>query len=228
MTTELLTKPTNGESLGFYTPIEASRYAQVPIWTVHSWRRHGIIIPSVEWTDEIEKVHIGHTFETVVFLRIIRLLRDKGTSLLTAVSAVKNMRERLGTPSERWADAKFFVRNKEIILSDNTDGWEYTVVTKRNQKVAELLFGDEFKRLKERADALLIPEQFMDYVEIDTLIQNGLPIIFDTSILTRTIHRLCHQGYKHQDIHDMYPFIPLSKIRGSEEYELFLDKVGEN
>lgn len=228
MITKLISRPTNGKSLGFYTPIEASRYAQVPIWTVHSWRRHGIIIPSVEWTDELDKVHIGHTFETVVFLRIIRLLRDKGTSLLTAVRAVKSIHERLGTPSERWASAQFFVRNKEIIVSDETDGWESTVATKRNQKVAELLFGDEFKRLKERADALLIPEPFMNYVEIDPSIQHGLPIILETTILTNVIHKLHIQGYEYRDIKDMYPFVPDDKITGAGDYELFLDQEIKN
>ncbi|MBA7697756.1 hypothetical protein ES703_106426 [subsurface metagenome] len=224
----ILAKEPEVKSLGFYTSAEASRIAQVPIWTVHSWRRHGIVIPSVEWTDELNKVHIGHTFETVVFFRIIRLLRDKGTSLLTAVRAVKSIRERLGTPSVRWANAKFFVRNKEIIVSDETDGWESTVATKGHQKVAELLFGDEFKRLKERADALLIPEQFMDYVEIDPSIQNGLPIILGTTILTDVIYKLHIQGYEYPDIKDMYPFVSDDKIIGTRDYELFLDRAIKN
>lgn len=224
----ILAKEPEVKSLGFYTSAEASRIAQVPIWTVHSWRRHGIVLPSVEWTDELNKVHIGHTFETAVFIRIIRLLRDKGTSLLTAVRAVKSIRERLGTPSERWANAKFFVRNKEIIVSDETNGWESTVATKGHQKVAELLFGDEFERLKERADALLIPEQFMDYVEIDPSIQNGLPIILNSCILTSLVHKLYIQGYDYHDVRDMYPFLPLRKIKGAEEYESFLDRVGKN
>ncbi|MFC2008427.1 hypothetical protein ACFLT0_01895 [Chloroflexota bacterium] len=217
-----------GESLGFYSPFEASRIAQVPLWTVHSWRRHGIVIPSVEWTDELNKVHTGHNFETVVFLRIIRLLRNKGLSLFTAVRTVRSIRKRLGTPSVRWANAKFFIRNRDIIVNDETDGWEYTVATKGHQKVAELLFGDEFKRLKERADALLIPEQFMDYVEIDPSIQNGLPIIFGTTVLTNVVHQLNIQRYEYSDIKDMYPFVPIDKIIGAGDYELFLDRAIKN
>ena len=60
MTTELLAKPTNGKSLGFYTPAEASRIAQVPQWTVNSWRRAGIVIPSIEWIDEQEMAENGY------------------------------------------------------------------------------------------------------------------------------------------------------------------------
>lgn len=228
MTIELLTKPTNGKSLGFYTPTEASRIAQIPLWTVHDWRRKGIVLPTVEWIDETNKVHLGHNFETVVFLRLIKLLRGKGISLLQSVKAIKKLNTRLGAPSRRWANVKIFVRGKEVIVNDESDGYGSTVVTKGHQVIWEVFFGEEFKRLKERADALLIPEKYMNYVEIDLAIQNGLPIILNTSILTNAIHSLCQKGYEYEDVHDMYSFISLRKIKGAEGYEQFLDKVGRN
>jgi len=218
----------NGTPLGFYTPTEASRIAQIPKWTVDSWRRGGIVIPSVEWIDERNKLHTGHTFETVVFLRLIRLLREKTITLFESVKVVKKLRDRLGTPSERWADAKIFVYKKDVIVYDASDSWESTVATRGHQKIAEFLFGEEFKRLKERADALLIPEQFMDYVEIDPAFQNGLPIILGTTVLTSLIHKLKQQGCEYIDIEEMYPFIPNSKITGADKYETFLDKVSKN
>ncbi len=228
MTTKLISKPTNGKSLGFYTPTEASRIAQVSLWTVHDWRRKGIVIPTVEWIDETNKIHLGHDFETVVFLRLIRLLRNKGISLLQSVKAVKQLNTRLGSPSRRWANAKIFVSGKEVIVNDESDGYGSTDVTKGHQVIWEVFFGEEFKRLKERADALLIPEKYMNHIEIDLSIQNGLPIIMNTSILTNVIHSLSQQGYGYEDIHDMYSFIPLRKIKGAEEYEQLLDKFGKN
>ncbi len=227
MANTLLKEP-EVKSLGFYTPFEASRIAHVPQWTVNSWRRAGIVIPSIEWIDEKNRVHIGHTFETVVFLRLIRLLRKKQVTLFESVQAVKKLRDRLGPPSQRWADAKIFVHNKEVIVHDNRNGFESTVVTRGHQKIAEFFFGEEFKRLKDRSDALLIPEQFMDYVEIDPSIQSGLPIIFDTSVLTSLIYKLRKQNHEYTDIQKMYPFIPNKKIIGAEEYEIFLDQAGKN
>ena len=228
MANALLSKTPRTKSLGFYTPTEASRIAQVPEWTVSSWRRGGIVLPSIKWIDERNKVHIGHTFETVVFLRLIRLLRDKGITLFEAVKVVKSLRDRLGSPSTRWANVKIFTDNKDVIVYDHSDGWESTVATKGHQKLAEFFFGEEFKRLKERADALLIPEQFMDYVEIDPSVQSGLPIILDTSLLTSLVHKLRNQNYKYTDIQKMYPFISNNKIIGAEEYETFLDEVSKN
>ena len=224
----ILAKEPEVKSLGFYTSAEASRIAQVSLWTAHDWRRKGIVLPTVEWIDEINKVHLGHNFETVVFLRLIKLLRGKGISLFQSVKAIKRLNIRLGPPSRRWANAKIFVRGKEVIVNDESNGYGSTVVTKGHQVIWEVFFGEEFKRLKERADALLIPEKYMNYVEIDLAIQNGLPIILDSTILTRTVHKLCQRGYEYLDIRDMYPFIPLSKIKGAEDYESFLDKVGKN
>jgi uncharacterized protein (DUF433 family) len=227
MVTAKLSKPNNGTPLGFYTPTEASRIARVPEWTVNSWRRQGIVVPSVEWVDEQEKVHVGHTFETLVFLRLIRMLREKQVTLLNAVEAMKLLRERFGTPSTNWADIKIVVDRGSVYVNKQDD-WETTSLTQYHQKLAELLFGEEFKSLKDRADALLIPNQYLKYVEIDTSIQNGLPIIIGTSILTSLIHKLVQKDIECAEIQKMYPFIPKEKIVGVEEYEIFLDKASMN
>lgn len=225
MTSKVITPQRNGEPQGFYTPAEASRIAQVPQWTVNSWRRGGIVIPSVEWIDEIQKVHSGHTFETVVFLRLIRMLREKYITLIESVKAVKRLRERFGPPSKKWANVKIWVVQKDVYVYDDRDGWDSTVVTRGHQKVAEFFFGEEFRYLKERSDALLIPEQFLEFVEIDPAIKNGLPIVLNTSVPTSLIHGLSQRGYKYTDIHEMYPFIPNKKIVGAEKYEKYLDRA---
>lgn len=228
MVNGLLSTTQRTESLGFYTPAEASRIAQVPQWTVNSWRRAGIVIPSIEWIDEQDKSHFGHTFETVVFLRLLRMLRDKRVTLVEAVRAVKELRERFGRPSKKWADIKIFVDGKDVVVYDKLDGWDSTIATKGNQKIAEFLFGIEFAQLKERADALLIPDQFLEFVEIDTSIKNGLPIIYDTSVPTNLIYSFRKQGYNVNEIHDMYPFITGKYIIGAEKYELHLDQIFHN
>jgi uncharacterized protein (DUF433 family) len=221
-------RPTTRQALGFYTPYEASRIAQVPRWTVDFWRRSGIVIPSVKWVDESNKEYPGYTFETVVFLRLIRLLRDKQIPLVEAVQSVKRLRDRFGPPGREWADAKIFVAAGDVMAYSARDGWDSTDVSRRHQKVAEIILGDEFKKLKERADALLIPEQFLPCVEIDPMIHNGLPIILNTSIQTALIHRLRRSGRRYSDIRGMYPVIPSAKIVGAEKYEQFLDEAIAN
>ena len=220
-------RPITRKSLGFYTSTQASRIALVPHWTLDNWRRNGIILPTVQWTDEFGKGHVGHSFETVVFMRLLRLLRDKHISLYKAVGAVQRLKERFGAPSRRWADAKIFVdRQGAFVYEDkDKDTWG---TTRYNQKVQDIILGQEFALLKERADALLIPERFMNFVEIDPAIQNGLPIVLGTKIMTSIIHDLSSQNYKPEHIHEMYPFIHEASIVGAEEYEIFLDNPSFN
>jgi len=223
MTINLTTRRSRKKSLGFYTTVEASRIAQVPLWTMNSWKYNGIIIPSVKWIDETNKEHLGHSFETVVYIRLLRLIREKGISLYNAVVAIKRIKDRFGYPGKNWADAQIFSDGKDVYVYDKRDSYETTDLSKQHQKVAERIFGDEFIRLRERADALLIPQQFMDYVEIDPAIQNGLPIIINSTMLTSAIHNLFKQCYGYSEIKEMYPFLPNNKIVGAEAYETFLD-----
>jgi uncharacterized protein (DUF433 family) len=227
MISNLATKHSKKQSSGFYTTTEASHITQVPLWTMNSWKNNGIIIPSVKWIDETDKIQLGHSFETVIYIRLLRLIREKGISLYNAVVAIKRIKDRFGYPGKNWAEAKIFSDGQDVYVYDNRDSYETTDLSKRNQKVAEMIFGDEFIGLRERADALLIPQQFMNYVEIDPAIQNGLPIIANTTMRTAVIHNLYSQNYSYSDINEMYPFIPIDKIIGAEDYETFLDNKGK-
>ena len=219
---ELPASKGDGHALGFYAPAEASRIARIPQWTLNAWRRQGIVVPSVEWVDEQGKTHLGHTFETLVFLRLIRMLREEGIPLLKAVEAVKSLRRRFGPPGKKWARAKIIAERRNVYVHAEDD-WETTLVPS-HQKVATTLFGEEFRRLRDRADALLIPRRFMPYVEIDPAIRNGLPVVYDTSLMTSLIHNLRRQGYNYGGIVDLYPFMKRQNLMGAERYETFLDR----
>ncbi len=226
MTAESATQPRKIQPLGFYTPSEAARICRVPQWTMNSWRRQGVIVPSVRWVDEEHKPHIGYTFETAVFLRLVRMLREKRVTLLDAVTAMQRLRQRFGPPSTDWAGISIFVYGVgDVYVHREQDEWGTTSLTRQHQRVAELLFGEEFQRLKERADALLVPNEFLDNVEIDPSIQNGLPIILGTAVLTSVVHKLRIRGYEYGEIQNMYPFISDARIAGAEAYESFLDKA---
>jgi len=211
-------------SLGFYTPAEAARIAQVPAWTVNDWKNDGIVVPSAGWIGEKHILHTGYTFETVVYLRLIRIFREKRITLLEAVKALKIIKNRFGGPSSKWASIKIFADSGDVYVYGPNDSFETTVATRHHQRVAEFFFGEEFIKLKERADALLIPTDYLDFVEIDPSYQNGLPLVFGTAVLTSTIHNFRQQGYTYKDIVEMYPFITRSNIIGADKYEGYLDQ----
>ncbi len=218
--------PTVNKSLGFYTTHEASRIACVPEWTVNSWKNEGIIIPSAGWVDEHKVIHIGYTFETVVYLRLIRIFRDRNITLLEAVKALNLIKERFGVPGKTWAQIKIFADSEDVyVYSENeTDSYQTTVATRQHQYLAEFFFGTEFVHLKERADALLIPSEFINYVEIDPSFHNGLPLVMGTSVLTSTIHGFRKRGYAYKDVMSMYPFVDRNVMIGADKYEDYLDQ----
>jgi hypothetical protein len=150
------------------------------------------------------------------------MMRRQGVTLLKAVEAVKSLRLRFGPPGKRWADAQIFTEYGDVFVYA-ADEWE---TTKHRQKIADQLFGKEFSRLRDRADALLIPPQFQPSVEIDPAIKNGLPIVLSTSMQTSVIHGL-RQRYGYDDIRAMYPSIPRDLLVGANEYEDFLDRAME-
>ncbi len=207
---------------GFYTTAEASRIARVPQWTVNAWRREGVVVPSVEWTSEEGKSESGYTFETLVFLRLIRMLREQRISLLHAVEAVDSLRKRFGPPGVNWADARLFTQNGRVFACKQ-DEWQTTMAPSHQKVFETLLFEEEFAGLKDRLDSLLVPKEFAKFVEIDPSIRNGLPIVINTTIPTNVIHNLRQQRYRYEQIHAMYPFITRRTIIGADKYEDFLD-----
>lgn len=207
---------------GFYTAAEASRIARVPLWTISEWRRQGVIVPSVEWENEQGKSESGYTFETLIFLRLIRMLREQRISLPKAVKVVQSLQQRFGPPGASWADARIVVRNQTVFVSKE-DEWKTTVAPSHQKVFEQLLFRDEFARLKNRADALLIPKEYMPYVEIDPAIRNGLPIVLNTTVPTSIIRSVRQQGHTYAQIQAMYPFIPRRAVVGADRYEDFLD-----
>jgi uncharacterized protein (DUF433 family) len=209
---------------GFYSAHQAARIARVPLQRLHAWRREGIIVPDIEVTTEGGTREVGYSFEALVYLRLLRMLREHDVPLVKAVTALKHLQERFGSDVSRWGQARIFMHGTEIIVH-RQDEWQDTAASRRGQKVAAELFGEEFARLRERADALLIPRRFLNVVEIDPEARSGQPIVRDTTLPTALLHRLHQQGFKLNQIREAYPHLTASQIRGALAYERFLDEV---
>jgi uncharacterized protein (DUF433 family) len=210
------------ESTGFYRPAEAARIARIPRQRLTAWQHEGIIVPRLKIQVDDEPPEWGYTFTEVVYLRLLRMLRERSIPLEEAVKTVKHLEARWGPPSPAWSDVRIFTQGRHVYV-EGKDEWEVTDATQGGQKVATILFGEEFERLRERADALLIPAQFRSFVEIDPSVRSGLPIVRGTTIETNLLYNLREQGHSYQGIHDYYPIISLAKIKGAIKYEDFLE-----
>ncbi|MGH2586794.1 MAG: DUF433 domain-containing protein, partial [Dehalococcoidia bacterium] len=196
--------------------------ARVPLHRLYAWRREGIVFPTVYATDFEGRETAGYTFETLVYLRLLRMLRDQGIALPKAVETVQFLRERFGPPSADWEKARIFVQGKDVFV-DAKDEWEVTVSTRGGQKAATTLLGEEFADLRERADALLVPRQFRSAVEVDPEVRSGLPVVRGTTMQTAVLYALRQRGQSLRSIHAAYPHLGLPQIKGAIAFERFLD-----
>ncbi|MDP3063089.1 MAG: DUF433 domain-containing protein [Chloroflexota bacterium] len=206
---------------GFYSRSTAARLARVPQRTVTLWDRHGIIPPIVQWVNEQGKEIPGYTFEGLVYLRLIRMLREmkKPFPLRKVVETVTYLRTIYGPPSPRWVEAK--------IVSDGKNLWVQhpviAVASRAGQMPLKEFFRAELGRMAQRQDALLIPLDFMRWVEIKPALRNGMPVIKGTGIETSIIHAAFNQGLTVPNIKSRYPYLSPPQISHSERFEQFLD-----
>lgn len=198
------------DATAFYTPAEAARLARVPRHRISAWKRQGIVFPTVYVTDVERHLTAGYTFETLVYLRLLRMLRDQGIVLPKAVETVHHLRERFGPPGADWENARIFVQDSDVCV-EGKDEWELTISTRGGQKAASLRFGAEFAGLRERADALLIPRQFRSTVEIDPEIRSGLPVVRRATMQTAVLHALRQRGQSLRAVQAAYPHLSLGR-----------------
>ena len=213
---------TDGPDEGFYPRPTAARLARVPTHTLGLWDKKGIVPAVTRWTDERSNESYGYTFEGLVYLRLIRLLRSMRFPMRKIVSTVQWLADNVGPPGLKWADAR--------IVSNKRDLWIQQPVTAAASRGGQIalpnlvLFQREFALFSEREDALLVPWDFMRWVEIKPSLRNGMPVIRNTGIETAIIHAAFRHGLTTEDIKRQYPFLREPQIRHSERYELSLDE----
>ncbi|TAK21772.1 MAG: MerR family transcriptional regulator [Chloroflexota bacterium] len=207
---------------GFYLLADASRIARVHQALVSAWSRAGIVTPTVEVATDDGRPERGYTFASVVYLRLLRMLREEHFSLEQAVRALRSLEGRFGPPGGGWADARIVV-DKRQLYAYRKDEWGTTVPTQGNQKIADPLFGAQFAAMRARPDELLVPMEFQRFVRIDPTVRGGAPVVIGTTIETGTIYRLSKRLRAVKRVHDYYPHVPEPKIAGAVRYEKFLD-----
>lgn len=206
---------------GFYPPSTAARLAQVPKQTMGLWDKKGIVPPTVQWVNEQGEETSGYTFEGLVYLRLIRMLRKMTPPfpLRKVVSTVDYLKTHFGPPGPKWVEAR--------IVSDGNALWIQKPVLAAASRAGQMPFKEwfvrEFELFGQREDALMIPLGFLRWVEIKPALRNGMPVVKGTGIETGIIHAAFHQGLTVGDVKSWCPFLTPSQISHSEGFEKFLD-----
>lgn len=211
---------------GFYSTAQVSRLARIPVRTLNDWREQGIIEPALVLTNEQGQVEdIGFSYAQLTILKIMRALRDDKLDLRLMSIALAHLFARLGPPSKGWGNAHVYIVGNRI-YADMPDEWEITAATQMGQKLDDRYFGDLFIELRtlDEPGAILIPQDYRPYVQIDPAIMGGRPVVRDTRIPTSVLAMLRRKGKSIAQIAQLYQPMTSKVIRKALEYETFLSR----
>ncbi len=212
---------------GFYSTPQVSRLARVPVSTLYSWKKRGVIAPSVEVVDKDGYVvDEGYSYADLTIIKIMRALREDRLDLTSVGIALRHMYERLGPPNEGWSDASVFIVGRKI-FAERSDEWRTTSATGFGQKVDTRLFGELFPTLREQEEegSILVPRDYTAYVEIDPRVMGGQPVVRNTRIPTSMFPILLAKGKSIEDLTRLYHPLSRSIIEKIVEFEKYLDSA---
>ena len=214
----------NMEAQGFYLPRDAARLARIAPGTLAYWGREGIIVPTLAWTDDYGKTKNGYSLHDLLYMRLVRILRPNH-SMRDVVYALNHITDRVGPPGPLWANV-VITPDANVWVEVLDDKWGQTSAMRGGQRGWPEFFSEEFHRLRERADAFLVPREFSKHVEVDPAARNGAPIIRSTTITTSLVHTLRNQGISIAEITEYYPALRRVQVTKADGYEKFLDFRG--
>ncbi len=206
---------------GFYTTSEAARLARVPESTVRYWDHKGYVVSNWEYVDEDGRTQYGYDFEALLLMRLLKMMRDNHIGMTHAIPVLRHCVERFGPPGPSWEEIAFFAFDGgDVFAYRANDQWETTTATRQGQKAAEELFGQDFRNLRQGADALLIPDEYMGHVEINPDVLDGAPVVRETRIKTAVLLAMVNLGRTTNDImRNAYPFLTHVQIDNAVGFE---------
>ena len=203
---------------GFYSASQVSRLAGVPRSTLYSWKKRGIIGPSVQLFAGDKLLEEGYSYADLAVIKLVRGLKDKQLTRKSLIVALKHLLERFGSfDSRNWEHSHLYVIDQEV-YAQKPDQWEATAATRGGQKL--MLPAPE---LFEEEAGLLIPRRYGGHVEINPDIMDGLPVVANTRIPTSTLAMLSEQGVSPTRLAELYYPVPRETLEKAIEYERGLD-----
>jgi len=212
---------------GFYPTSQVSRLARIPRSTLYEWRERGIIAPSVTVLNEHDDVvDLGYSYADLTIIKIMRALREDRLDLKSVHIALRHLFERLGPPSQGWANAHVYIIGNKV-YAEKPDEWDVTAATQFGQKAERRLFGEMFEELRELEEpgAILIPKPFRPFVQINPAIMGGEPVVRKTRVPTFILATLRKRGKSLAELAELYRPIAKDVIAKAIEYERFLDSA---
>lgn len=214
------------EDDSFYDYAQAARLAMVSPSTLRHWISIGVVTPSRAF-EEGGKPRVGFSLADLGYLHLLRHLRKHGVPLEASVELLYHLIARFGAPGPAWRKARLLAKGKHVVAF-LPDEWRVTAAIPgpegAGQKVIEAFFTEVVEQLQERPDAILIPSEFLDFIEMNPNVEGGAPIIRGTRVPTAVIRDLTDKTSVEHVMSHTYPFLSVDQIRTAQAFEEYLDK----
>ncbi len=222
---------TEPEDETFYSLADAARLALVSPSRLKRW----ITIGAATTTQLIETpyhetVARGFSLADVGYLHLLRHLTDDGkVPLDDAVRLLYHFIGRFGPPGPKWREAIVGRGGpgRAGVVAYAPDEWLATLAIAGLEGAGQRYFNLLGDLLPEGVtlESLLIPSQFLPYVEINPQKEDGHPVIRGTRIRTEVVRAIADKLGKCAVIEDYYPHLPEQAIEPAMKFEQYLDKA---
>jgi uncharacterized protein (DUF433 family) len=198
------------EILSAFTADQAATLTGLSPGQLAAWDRDGFFEPSLAYEKRRSPYSRIYTFEDVVGLRTLAILRKK-VSLQHLKKAAKKLREHSGRP---WTELTLYVLNREVhFRRPDSKSVEGAV---SGQMAIEIPLETVADDVRERADSLRHrSEQTVGQISQKKFVMGGVPTIAGTRITVANVQAFADAGYSVKQILEQYPQLKKQDIEAA-------------
>ncbi len=217
------------EDESYYSLADAARLALISTSRLKRWIAIGAATPTQRIvTPKREIVASGFTLADVGYLHLLRHLTNDGSVPLDhAVRLLTHFIARFGPPGSKWRDAVVGRGGpgRSRVVAYAPDEWLATLAIPGKEGAGQRYFNLLDKLLPDGVtlESLLIPVEFLPYVEINPKKADGQPVVRGTRIRTEVVRAVADRYGLRAVTEDYYPHIPEESVYPVIRFEKYLD-----
>lgn len=203
-----------------FTADQAATLVGLPRQTLSYWVRHDIIDPAYRDDSGWAGARYLFSFQDLVTLRTLRVLRERGISLKNIQWAATTLQQSFGRP---WTTFRLYFYGKEIGFFDpRTNTNDLTSISRPGQKVVLQFVELEPLRLEVQAKVADFeqrkPEEIGAFTRSRT-IMGGQTVIAGTRIPPSSVYEYYLAGDSVEQIREAYPTLEVRDIEAAIAFE---------
>lgn len=193
---------------------QASRLTHVPEGRLVAWDKQNFFVPSLAYDDRRTPYSRVYSFEDLVGLRTLGILRER-VSFQHLGKAARKLKQHSGKP---WSNLALYTLNGEVHFKHPGDGRIEGAVSGQYgdmiplESVAEEMF-EAANALRDR------DERLVGTIERHKFTMGNAPVFGGTRITVSSVISFLDAGYSEEQILEEYPDLELSDVRAAKRHK---------